>query len=226
MLELLIQFIPLAVGAIAPGLIIITTLLLSTKHGLRKVFAFMAGKYLVYMGWGILFLLLSEKLSQMGGEEETSMALSAFKLLVGILLIVLAFRNLLAGDDPDAEPPSWMKYIEQASGWMLFGIGAVWSVIQMRFVLLTAAGAAYIVEAGLTYAQGIIALLILAFLMMWVMIIPIAIYLVMGDKAVKTLDSMNQWMTRNQHRINFVVLLLFGLVLFVGGLSALGIIGG
>ena len=225
MIELLLQFIPLMVAAIAPGIMLIVILLLGAKDGLRKVLAFTLGKYLVYVGWGIFFLFLSGKISEAGGMEMP-MAVSAVKLFLGVLLLVLAVKSLLGEADPDATPPKWMAAINKANAGMLFGIGALLSVIQIRFVLLMAAGAIIIEEAGLAIGQNIIALLILAFCMIWVLVIPIIVYLVMGDRAVNMLDSMNGWLARNQRWVNFVVLLLFGFVLLRSGLTGLGIIGG
>jgi threonine/homoserine/homoserine lactone efflux protein len=223
MTELLLQFIPLFVAAIAPGIMLIVILLLGTENGLRKVLAFTLGKYLVYIGWGIFFLFLSGKISEAGGLEKP-MAISAVKLFLGVLLLVLAVRSLLGEDDPDAPPPKWMAMIDKVSARELFGIGALLSVIQIRFVLLMAAGAILIVDAGLAMGQNIIALLILAFCMIWVLVIPIIVYLVMGDRAAKMLDSMNDWLARNQRWVNFVVLLLFGIVLLSSGLTELRII--
>lgn len=51
-----------------------------------------------------------------------------------------------------------------------------------HLVLLIAAGAIIIAEAGLAIGQNILALLILAFCMIWVLVIPIIVYLVMGDR--------------------------------------------
>ena len=47
-----------------------------------------------------------------------------------------------------------------------------------------------------------------------------------GDCAAQALASMNQWLTVNQRWVNFVVLLLFGLLLLINGLATLHVIGG
>jgi threonine/homoserine/homoserine lactone efflux protein len=225
MTELLLQFIPLAVAAIAPGLLTIILVVLGTQDGLRKALAFFLGKYLVYIGWGILLLYLSEKISEAGGFEIPTAA-SAVQLFLGVLLLVFAVRSLLGDDDPDAPPPKWMTMLDKAGIGIFFGFGALMSVLQVRFVLLMISGAIMITEAGLAIGQSILALLILAFCMVWMFAVPIIIYVVMGDRAKKMLDSMNEWLTRNQRWVNFVVLMMFGLILLSSSLIALGVIGG
>lgn len=78
-----------------------------------------------------------------------------------------------------------------------------------------------IAEAQLPAGQNLIAILLLAFLMVWTLLIPVMVTLAMGDRRDAALDSMNAWMERNSRIINVVVLGAFGLILLWAGVSGL-----
>jgi len=78
-----------------------------------------------------------------------------------------------------------------------------------------------IAEAQLPAGQNLIAILLLAFLMVWTLLIPVMVTLAMGDRRDAALGSMNAWMERNSRIINVVVLGAFGLILLWAGVSGL-----
>lgn len=168
-------------------------------------------------------LILSDVIAGAGGIETPTIP-AALKLILGVLLLVLAGRSLVGEDDPDAPPPKWMAITEKPSVGALFGIGVLLSVVQIRFLLLMIAGVTMMMAAELSSIQTIVLLLILSLCMVWSLLIPIVIYVLAGERATEVLAAMNQWLTRNQRWINFVVL-LFGVVLLANGLMELGVIG-
>jgi hypothetical protein len=140
---------------------------------------------------------------------------------LGVLLSVLAVRTYFGEDDPDAPPPKWMTALDKASPIALFGIALLLSLIQLRFMLLMMAGINSIVVANLSASQVVISLVILILAVIWPQLLPILIYLIMGQKAQLTLNSMNNWLTRNQRIVNVIVLGLFGIILLADGLSGI-----
>lgn len=135
--------------------------------------------------------------------------------------MILALRSYLGEDDPDAPPPKWMSALDKTTPLALFGIALLLSVIQLRFVLLMLAGATSIAEAQLPTGQTIVALLVLILTVIWVQLLPIIVYVIMGKRSQAMLESMNTWLARNQRTVNVVVLGLFGLILLWEGLSGL-----
>jgi len=220
MSNLLLQFIPLALAAIAPVMILAIIMLLSAKGGLPKALSFILGRIIAYTIWGVLLLGLNDKLSDTG-SGEASVASLVIKSLLGVLLLVQAIRTYVGEDDPDAPPPKWMAALDKASPIALFGIALLLSVIQLRFVLLMMAGTSSIADAALSSGQAVVALAFLVVAVIWPQLLPILVYLVMGKKAQALLTSMNVWLTRNQRMVNVIVLGLFGVVLLASGLSGL-----
>ena len=219
MSDILISFIPLAAGAIAPVMIMAVILILSAKGGLPKAFSFILGRVLAYTVWGVLLLALADKLSDDTGEAST--ASLVIKSILGLLLVVKAVRTFVGEDDPDAPPPKWMTALDKASPLALFGIAIVLSIIQVRFVILMMAGTSSIAGAGLSSSQVVVAMVFLVLAVIWPQLLPILVYLIMGKKAESVLSSMNVWLTRNQRMVNVVVLGLFGIVLLAQSLPGL-----
>jgi hypothetical protein len=155
MISIFLQFIPLALAAISPGFFLVAILLLGTTNGLRKVIAFTLGKYVAYVGWGVVLLIVSDLIANAGGIGMPTIP-AALKLILGVLLLVLAGRSLIGEDDPDAPPPKWMATLEKPGVGALFGIGVLLSVVQIRFVLLMMAGVTMMMTAELSSVQTIV----------------------------------------------------------------------
>ena len=59
--------------------------------------------------------------------------------------------------------------------------------------------------------------------MVWPMLIPVVVFLVLGERREAAMKSMKAWLTRNQRMINGVVLDVFSILLLAIGL--IGIFG-
>jgi Mn2+/Fe2+ NRAMP family transporter len=99
------------------------------------------------------------------------------------------------------------------------------AVPPIGFILMLA-GVIIITTAELSTAQNVISLLVLALCMIWVILLPILVYVFAGDRASEALETMNQWIVKQQRWIVFVLLSLFGLILLTAGISELGIFQG
>src|SRR2546421_1704766 len=206
-----LQILPLAIAAIAPTMIGLVVLFLSDDRGLVKALAFILGKYLVYVIWGVVSLDLAEHIASTSSEGASSYSEVIF-LIFGLLLLILAVRNFFGEDDPDAPPPKFMTILDKMGPIKLFGVGLVLSLMQFRFIALVLVGATVIAEARLSTTQNLISMLWLALLMVWPMLIPVDVLLVLGGSREAAMKSMRTWLTRNQRLINVVVLGGFGII--------------
>jgi hypothetical protein len=59
----LLKILPFALGTIAPTMIGLVVLFLTDARGLVKAFAFILGKYIFYVLWGLVCLDLTDYLS-------------------------------------------------------------------------------------------------------------------------------------------------------------------
>lgn len=219
--NVILQLLPLALGAIAPVMIVLIVLFLTTKGGMAKSLAFIAGKYITYIVWGFVLFGLADKVSSTGEFGEPSLASLVIKTILGGLLLIMAIKTYMGEDDPDAPPPKLLTTLDKMGRGKLFLGGIVLSIIQIRFVALVLAGAVIIATAQMPAGQNMIAILILALLMVWTLLIPVVVFLAMGDRRDAALQSMNTWLERNSRIINVVVLGAFGLILLWDGVSGL-----
>ena len=144
-----------------------------------------------------------------------------FFLIAGLLLLLLAVRNFFVEGDPDTAPPKFMTVLAKLGPFKLFGLGIEISIIQPRFIIFVLLGATIISEARLSTTECFISLLVLALLMVWPMLIPLVVFLVMGEHGVEAMQSMRSWLQNSQRKTIVVVIAIFGILLLVMGMTGI-----
>jgi threonine/homoserine/homoserine lactone efflux protein len=218
MLPVIVKMMPFALGTITPTMIALIVLFLTSTQGMAKSISFILGKYIVYVLFGILCLYLADYISSSNSLHSSSLTVIFF-LIFGLLLIVLAIRTYFGEDDPDTPPPKFMEILDQLGPLKLFGLGIAICFVQPRFILLILAGASIITDARLSAPEDFIAILVLALLMVWVMLVPVIVFLVMGKQRNDAMKSMRDWLVHHQRIINVVVMAFFGILMIFLGLS-------
>lgn len=214
----LLQFLPLAVAAIAPTLLGLVILFLGAERGESKAWAFILGKYLASCLWAVLFLtVLGAAHFARKPTAATRPAILIIELVVGGLLIILALRIALGKDDPDAPPPKFMAILDKMGPVIIFGTNLLWSLFQIRFILLLLIGTTTIATAALPGVESFLTLVILTILMIWPLLIPVGAFLFMGEQRDLAMQTMRAWLERHQRPINAVILAAIGLMLMVRG---------
>jgi hypothetical protein len=214
----ILKMLPFALGSIAPTMIGLVVIFLTGTRGVVQSFAFIFGKFVFYIFWGLIALEFVDQLVSPGLKVSRSVS-DGFFLIAGLLLIVLAARNFFVEDDLDAPPPKFMSVLAKLGPFKLFGLGMGISIIQPRFIIFVLLGSSIIAEARLSTTENFISLLILALFMVWPMLIPLVVFLVMGDHGQDAMESMRSWLQHNQRMINVVVMGVIGIFLLFLGLS-------
>ena len=217
------DLLPLAVGiAISPiPIIAVILMLFSPKarvNGVSFVFGWMAGLLVV----AVAFLALTSTLD-MGTSNEPNTWVSLLKLLLGGLLLFLAYRNWTKrpSADDEVEMPKWMAGIDSFTPLKAFGLAALLSGLNPKNLLLNISAMTVIGLAGLTGAELIITLIFYLLIASITIIVPVVYYLVGGEKAQKTLDGWKTWLATNNAVVMAVLLLVLGLKLLGDGLGGL-----
>ena len=214
-IQLLINFIPLALAAIAPVGFVLVIFLITSKDGLRKTLAYLMAQALAFAIWGLVFLNLSLRLVGPSSPEIDGTLLS-IRVILGILLLVMAVRILITDQDPDALPLKWKSLIERISAITLFFINLFLSLFQLRFVLRIMIGVDMINSAQFPQSEALMSLLILLFVLLWPQLVPLAVYLALKNQRDKALKTMDNWMARNSRFINAGLLGGLGIILVWG----------
>ena len=97
----LLKMLPFALGSIAPTMIGLVVIFLTGTRGVVQSLAFILGKYLFYIIWGLICLDLVHHLTSPGLKVSRSVS-EGFFLIAGLLLLILAVRNFFVEDDPYA----------------------------------------------------------------------------------------------------------------------------
>lgn len=131
--DVLLGLLPVIVGAaVVPLYPIIVLLLLQSAGGLGKAVAFVSGGMVVRLAQGVLFGVVLGAALAANGEEGQQIVISTLLLIVGIFLLVTAFRKWRKQEDPDEPPPKWMAGIGNLTGLRALGAGALYVAIAVK----------------------------------------------------------------------------------------------
>ena len=214
MSDLLPGLVVLAIGgSIAPPLLLLTILFLGSQRPLPNAGALMLGYFTTCAVIGISGITLFG-----GAEDAVSTVGRVISVTVGVLLLVLGLRTVLAPPDPDSTPPKWMESINSMSLPRAFGFGMALFPLQVKNLAIFVACLNLIIASSLTPQGSIVALgLVLAVFAIPVLVL-IGLYAAVPQLASTMLGSLQTWMGKNNRTITVVLCLVFGTFFLVRGL--------
>lgn len=217
----LVELIPLVLGAVlAPLWVIIVLLMLASPQGVLKATAFVLGMTLVRLMQGVLFGFVFRSDPAEAGSGPGTIA-ATLKLVVGILLLVTAYRKWSKDVDPDEPPPQWMQRIDGLTPLKAFGFGVALVGVGVKLWAFTLSAIAVISAAALPPPGGTIAYLIYIIAAQLLLIGAILLAVVAPNIAKTTLRSATDWLVRYNRPITIVVATIFGIYFTWNGISAL-----
>ena len=216
------QSLPVAVGVLlSPMPIVAVVLMLVSDRARSNGFAFLAGWLVgILVAGGVILLVVGAATPSDEGPAEW---ISVVKLVLGVLVLLLAVRQLRnrphAGEEPPT--PGWMAAIDTFTPPKAFGLAFLLSAVNPKNLLLIAAGAAAIAGATSVRADQLVALVVFALVASIGVATPIVIYLVLGERAAALLDRLKTWMVHNNAVIVSVLLLVIGAKMIGDGITGL-----
>ena len=222
MSSLIIQLLPLIVGAaVVPIWIIMVLFLLRSAGGLLKAAAFAAGAIVVRLVQGILFGYVFGKSAEANGAGGSSVIVSTLLLVVGILMLITAFKQWHKQDDPDAPPPKWMAMISGLSTVKALGLGALLVAIAAKQWVFTLSAIGIIGQAQMSQAENVIVFLFYVLAASSLVLAPIIVYAMAPSRSARTLDAAQSWLGRHNRAIVIAISLIFGLLFLWKGITGL-----
>lgn len=218
---IVVSLLPFIIGsAVVPLQIIIVILLLTSEgRGPLKAIAFVLGMTLARLAQGFLFQRI---ISGGSGDPADVVNLSTIKatvlMLLGIFLLITAYRKWAKEPDPDAPPPKWMTMLDGITPVRAFLFGAGIILIAVKLWVFTLGALAVIDEAQLGQA-GRTAFLVYVLLAQSVLILAILLRLIVPKRAAQLLGSFSDWLERYNRQIVMIVSLVFGLLFLYQGVS-------
>lgn len=217
------DILPLAVGiAISPIPIIAIILMLITPKARSNGLAFLIGWMLGLAIVGAIVLLIANT-AGVSTSSEPSKAASVIRLLLGLLLLVLAWRQFSKRpkEGEEAPLPKWMSGLDAFTPGKSLALAALLSGVNPKNLVLNLSAAATIAEAGLSGGAQAVVLVVFVLIASLSIIAPVAVYFVMGDKAARVLGGWKVWLAANNATVMSVLFLVFGAVLIGKGISGL-----
>jgi threonine/homoserine/homoserine lactone efflux protein len=214
--------LPLAVGiAISPIPVIAAILMLLSPDARSSGVGFLIGWVLGIVVTVVVFMLLASLIPEKDPHASEPIA-GTIKLVLGLLLLLLAFRQWRARPRNGAEPalPSWMGAIDSMTAARALVLGFVLASVNPKNLLLAIAAGAGIAAAGLDpgAATGVVAVYtVIAALSVGV---PVVAYLIAAERMRAPLGALRSWLLHNNATVMAVLLLVLGVVLIGKGISS------
>ncbi|MEU2420135.1 GAP family protein [Streptomyces sp. NPDC007851] len=213
----------LAAGvAVSPLPIVAIILVLATPGG-------RLGGLLFALGWVLGLAVLGAVMLLVGGNGDASAHqqpatwVGALKLALGALLtLVGAVQWRRRPRDPSqARLPKWMAAIDRFTPVRILGLGLLLSAGNLKNAPLTIAAAASISSAGISVPEQIGTLAVFVAVASLGVLAPLALYLVMGERAKGILANWREWAARHNVAVLAVLFFVLGLKLLGDGISIL-----
>jgi threonine/homoserine/homoserine lactone efflux protein len=216
------DILPFAVAvAISPVPIIAVILMLFSARAGANGPAFLGGWVVGLLAVSVIVLALSGIAGLGTGTTPTWVAL--VKIVLGALLLLLGWEKLTNRPPAGtvAPMPKWLQAVDQMTPGKAFGMGALLSGVNPKNLILTAAAALLIAQAGLPVLEA--AVTVIAFVVIGSLSIgvPVLYYRLGGAPAKARLTLAKAWLAENNSTVMAVLLLVFGVVLIGKGFGAL-----
>jgi hypothetical protein len=209
--------------AIGPGQILFTVLLLqSADRGVLKAGFFVGGMTLVRLVQGIVFgFVLTGASGSTPQNGQPGAIASTLFVILGIFLLITAFKQWRQEDDPDGPPPKWLDMIDSITPVKALGIGSVLVATSPNLWAFALSAIALISQAQLEQPGGIVAFLLFILVAESLLLLTILLRIVAPGKTTEILSAMSAWLTKNNRVLMIAISLVFGLYFLVRGISQL-----
>jgi threonine/homoserine/homoserine lactone efflux protein len=157
-------------------------------------------------------------------DETTSDTISWGKLAVGVFFLLMAAKQWRSRPAPgvQSEMPKWMAGIDSFSPGKAFTLGLLVAGVNPKNLLLSLGAGAALAQVGPTSSEALVSWLVFILVGSVTIAGPVIYYLVGGEKARASLDSMKQWLAVHNAAVMTVLFLFFGVKLIADALPALG----
>jgi hypothetical protein len=220
--DVLANLLPLILGAaLAPIYPIVVLLLLQGEGGLGKATAFVVGAIVVRLAQGVIFGFVFAPAVEAESAAGLALIAPTLLMLVGILLLIAAFKKWRKQEDPDDPPPQWMSALGGLSTLKALAVGALFLCISVKQWVFTLSALAVIEEAQPGLAAGV-GLYLFFIVLTQILVLPLIIaFAIAPEKSAAPIKAVYGWLERNNRVIAIIVSLVFGLWFSYKGITGL-----
>lgn len=215
------QSLPFAVAiALSPIPIIGVVLMLATPRARVNGLAFLAGWIVGLAVVGAVVILIS---SGADASEEGAPAdwVNWVKLALGVVLLRVALKQWRgrprAGEEE--KMPAWMTSVDHFGPGRAAAMAVALSAVNPKNLILLVGAAATISQAGLDAGQDTLAMAIFVVIATLGPGIPVAAYLILGERSKRFLEELKDWLSRYNAAIMAVICLIIAAKLIGDGIA-------
>jgi len=208
--------------AVSPLAIVAIILILATPRGPLNGLLFTVGWVLGLAALGAVMLVIGGP----GGastHHHPATWVGALHLALGVLLVLFGAREWRRRprDPAQAQLPTWMAAIDRFTPLKILGLGLALSAANLKNAPLTISAGASISSAGIPVPQQIVTLAIFVIIASLGVLAPLAVYLIMGERAKRVLGSWRDWAVQHNVVVMAVLFFVLGLKLIGDGITIL-----
>lgn len=220
MIPILLQSLLLAAsGLLSVGSITLVILLLLSDRGWRSGLGYALGYFTAYSVIGVAVVVLGYRAAGSGGEPGLFFPIAL--LVLGALLLWLAWRNWRKPPAETQEEPRFFRIVDNITPLKAFGFGALVTVVNVKNLALYMTAVSVPLLSPLPLAQKIAITLADALVFSLSVLIPVLIYLTFPRRAREILLAFRGMLERNGRAIGIWLPLVFGLIFIIKGASSL-----
>ena len=220
MASIFVALLPFILGsALVPlQIVIVLMLLTSEQRGPLKAIAFVTGMTLVRLAQGLLFGFIFAPDTDAEAQGVPWVRATLLTVL-GLMLLITAFRKWAKEPDPDAPPPKWLTMFDTITPGRALLMGGGLILIAAKLWVFTLGAISVIREAQLE-ESAFLWFVIYVLLAQSILIGAILIRLLFPTRATAWLGAANGWLAKHNATIVIVVSLVFGALFLYQGVSA------
>lgn len=214
--------LPIAVGGILASLpIVAMAAVLGTIAGRNVLRSFTLGWLAGMLTVGALGLLLVDVVTF---ASDSAAWLAWLRIVLGVVLIALAARSFMRRPRGDTEraSPKWMATLEGMESRRAFRTAFLLGSVNPKNAVIVLSGVAVIVAQTEDVATQLVVLVVFVLVASLGVLAPLVGLALLGDRAARPLERFVGWFVHNSQVVLAIVVLLLGVVVLSGGVTALG----
>jgi threonine/homoserine/homoserine lactone efflux protein len=222
MAQAIAAILPFAVGImVSPIPIVAVILMLFTKRATSNGPAFLIGWVVGLTLLGVIGYAAASLLGWGDGSDTSATEVQWWRVALGVVLLVLAFRKWRKAAEPDhvEELPRWMADIDELTPAKAFTLALALSSVNPKNLILGLGAMTSLATLGAPtdeVAVGIIAFVVVSSI---TVAAAVAYRLLGGESAQRSLSAMQVWLKTHNDAVMAVLLLVFGVLLLSEGLG-------
>jgi threonine/homoserine/homoserine lactone efflux protein len=216
------DILPLALGvAISPIPIIAAILMLLSPNAKTTGVGFLGGWIAGIVVAVVCFTLLSAVLP--GDDSDASHPVQGtIRLALGVLLILLAAKQWRGRPHGQAAPelPKWMSAIDTLTPVKGIGLGLLLSALNPKNLIMAAGAGIAIGAGGIDTTQTVVVIAVYTAIAASTVALPVIAYLAAADRMAQPLETLREWLVRENAVVMAVLLLVIGVVMIGKGIGS------